>query len=447
MAISINEFKLPITPQEARDYLQSETNSFGIFFDIDRCYELSAILQLEMLDMSRKAKRLSGNPGLLLDDKNQMIETLVKMGVNKAEFLSFSKRKKKPEAALTTVICNKIAENPKYSEEVHELVKIRNTYASNKRNKGNVENFANRYPISKALSKLNHRMSLGRPIWSILNTSRLAAEDPGIQGIPRSMPDIICEPYGYTLIRCDSGQIEPRINFSHFIRDELIVNLIIYHNDAYFGMLNYCLMSDKEIELCRNDFKKYFKPLVITEEYQALRGNLKTLTNAGSYGSSNLGKVNQQLAAIYDKRIVKHPARLAFEQRVRDQVKKGDTTFYGVFGTPVVPGTTERYDEGEDGWMEHVVRCGINNPVQTTASELMMFSINEARNILNEAKDTHICYYKHDEACFYVSDDDMANGVGDKLKEVTAYNVKGWIPIESDPVIGIKHGDYPSYIA
>lgn len=117
-----------------------------------------------------------------------------------------------------------------------------------------------------------------------------------------------------------------------------------------------------------------------------------------------------------------------------------------MFGTPVTPEETERYKKGERGWTDHVIRCGINNPVQTTASELMMFSINEVMKILQEAKDSHVCFYKHDEACFYVSDEDVANGIGDKLAQVTAYNVKGWIPIESDLLVGVKPGEYPSYL-
>jgi hypothetical protein len=40
----------------------------------------------------------------------------------------------------------------------------------------------------------------------------------------------------------------------------------------------------------------------------------------------------------------------------------------------------------------------------------------------------------------------MANGIGDELQEITAYNVKGWLPIHSDPLVGIKPSGYPSYI-
>lgn len=445
MAINIDKFELPITVNAARDFLQRETDSFGVFFDIDRCYELSAILQLENLDILRKCRRISINGRLDLNNKDDIISTLTKMGVNKTEFLIQKKGKREAEMAYNEDVRQSILTNPAYSDEIREFVTMTGTFASNKRNKGNIENFAT-LPQSVAMSKNNHRMSRGCPTWKILNTSRIAAADPGIQGIPRSTPDIVCEPKGYTLKRCDSGQIEPRINFSTYLHDELIMNLIMAYDDAYFGIMHYCQMSDAEIAACRESFERNFRKLEITDEIKDSRQNIKRLTNAGSYGSANLGDINPKLSKAYELRIVKHPARIKLERKITQEVNAGITTFYGQFGTPVTPGETEKYKPGERNWTEHVIRCGINNPVQTTASELMLFSINEARRVVSEAKDTHVCFYKHDEACFYISDEDMANGVGDKLDEITAYNVKGWIPIRAESVNGVKHGDYPSYI-
>lgn len=441
MAIDINRFELPMTPQNARDFIQRNTDNFGVFFDVDRCFELSAIMQLEMVDTMRKLRRLSSNPKLNLDDKQSVINTLIDMGVNKAEF--FDKTK---QPSFNEGIRDSILTNVNYSEDVKEFVKGFSTYASNKRNKGNIENFATKSLQSKALSRYNHRMAVGRPTWALLNTSRIAAKDPGIQGIPRSMGDIICEPKGYNLVRSDSAQIEPCINFSYFIRDELIINLIKYYSDAYFGILHYCSMDVVTEQLCRDNFELNFKPIEITDDIKNMRQNIKRLTNAGSYGSSNLGSINPALASSYERKIIRHPSRIALEQKVRTDVNRGIDTFYGAFGTPVTPDSTEKYDRDGSGWKEHVIRCGINNPVQTTASELMIFSVNKAMEILSRAKDSHICYYKHDEACFYVSDEDMANGIGEELAEVTAYNVKGWIPIKSDVLYGVKPGDYPSYI-
>lgn len=439
MAITINEFKLPMSAREACEYLTRETQAFGVFFDVDRCYEIAGILQLENKKLQNEFNELM-HKRVNLNAKEDVIQALIDMNVSRSEFDPYHTGKMSLDAKVKTEILNSTA----YGEEVHRAVEIHNSYASNKRNKGNLINFA-LLPNSLALSKYRRRMSRGTPTWSVLSTSRIAAKDPGVQGIPRVATDIITEPEGYTLYRCDSSQIEPRINFSYFIRDELIMNLITHYNDAYFGLMHYATAKEAELKDWGEDFSK-FVPLTITDDIKAMRQNIKRLTNAGSYGSSNLGDINPALAKAYDLRIVKHPKRLAAERKVTQDVERGVSTFYGAFGTPVTPDSTEKYDKTDKSWKEHLIRCGINNPVQTTASELMLFSINEARKVLSEAKDSHICYYKHDEACFYISDEDMANGIGDKLKEVTAYNVKGWIPIPSDGELGVKHGDYPSYI-
>lgn len=445
MAININATSVPISAQEACAFIQRQTDNFGVFFDIDRCYELSAILQLEMVQCLRKARRVSLNPQLNLSDKQSIVNTFIKLGVNKSVFYTDG-RGNNTQLSFTSGMRKLIIDDPTSLPEAVELAKIISTYASDARNKGNIENFANKGLLSAALSKRNHRMAIGRPTWSVLNTGRIAASDPGIQGIPRTMGDIICEPKGYTLVRCDSGQIEPIINASAFLKDELLMKLIIYYSDAYFGTLHFCLMSDAEEKACRENFEANFKPIEITDAMKETRQDLKRLTNAGAYGSSNLGNINPALASAYNKKIVNHPSRVKLETAVREAVRRGEETFYGYFGTPVTPDSTEKYQKGDSGWTEHVVRCGINNPIQTTASELMMFSVNEARKILARAKDSHICFYKHDEACFYVSDEDMANGIGDELSDITAYNVEGWIPIKSDALIGVKPGSYPSYI-
>lgn len=440
MSITINEFKLPISAPEAAKFLAQETDSFGIFFDVDRCYELAGILQLENVQIQKEFNELCCKR-VSMDDKNAVMQALMDMGVSRSDFDPTHSGK----LSMRATIKEQILQNPIYDEDIHKAITLHNKYTSNKRNKGAMTTFAT-LPNSVALSQRNRRMSVGRPTWDVLSTSRIAARDPGIQGIPRTMGDIITEPKGYTLIRCDSGQIEPRINFSYFVRDELIMNLITHYNDAYFGLMHYATAREEDIRRWRDDWST-FVPITITDEVKDMRQNIKRLTNAGSYGSSNLGDINPALAKAYDIRIVKHPKRLALERQVTQDVERGVDTFYGAFGTPVTPDATEKYAKGDSGWNGHLIRCGINNPVQTTASELMMFSINEARSILSRAKDSHVCYYKHDEACFYVSDEDMSNGIGDELADVTAYNVKGWIPIESDCVIGVKEPYYDTYIA
>ncbi len=438
MAVIIDELKLPITPYEARDYIQKQTDDFGVFFDMERCFELNAILFRRNYGLVRKMHELADTVSLDVTDKDSVIRTLRDMGVNGSEFHVDGS-----DAALNDKVYTAILNNANYSERIRDFVSTYSQYKSNNRNIGYFHGLAN-LPQSVALDKNNHRMSIGHPTWRVLSTSRLSAASPGVQGIPRATPEIVTEPKGYTLLRADSGQIEPRINFSYFVRDELIMNLIMHYNDAYFGIWRFCTMSSEEEEACRKDFGN-FKHIEVDDEVKARRQDIKTLTNAGSYGSANLDRIDPTLAAAYDKKIVHHPMRLALEAKVSDDIAHGVTTFYGAFGTPVTPDSTERYTKGSTAWNGHLLRCGINNPVQTTASELMLCSVNKAREILAHAKDTHICFYKHDEACFYVSDADVKEGILEELKDITAYRVKGWIPIEADPEIGVKHGNIPVY--
>ena len=221
---------------------------------------------------------------------------------------------------------------------------------------------------------------------------------------------------------------------------------IMHYNDAYFGFWHYCIMTDEELAEMYRDLDT-FRPIEVTDTIKAERQNIKRLTNAGSYGSANLDDINPELAAAYDKRIVHHPNRIALERAVREEVKRGNETFYGFFGTPVTPQETAKYKRNESGWAEHVVRCGINNPIQTTAAELMLFSVQHSLDVLSRMKDSHICYYKHDEACFYISDADMGTPEAKELEDITAYNVDGWIPIDAEPEWGVKKPTYPSYLA
>lgn len=102
-------------------------------------------------------------------------------------------------------------------------------------------------------------------------------------------------------------------------------------------------------------------------------------------------------------------------------VKRGVSSFQSVFGTVITPEQTQAYRPGTPSWIPHVERCGINNPIQATASDLMIYSVLAASNILSRAKKSHIAYYKHDEGAFYIHDSEKE--LIDELKDITAYNV------------------------
>lgn len=441
MALTIDKLELPITPAQALEIIRSHTASMGVFLDLDRAYEVVGILQRDNFLLAKELREISLDPALNPDDKQQVRSTLLALGLRPSDL------KLNGKDSISSKVLKPLLDEGDFEEEVDTFIKTYLKYSSNKTIAGTVNSFT-QLPRCKVLSHNGHRMVLARPRWSLLSTSRIQANDPNVQGIARTLGDLITYPKGYILIRADSGQIEPRINFSYFIRDEVIFRLILHYNDAYFGLLNFCTMSDGELKACYEDFDANFVPIEITDAIKAKRQTLKTLSNAGSYGSHHLGNVDISLAASFDKRIVKHPARLAKEREVTQQVTMGITTFYGAFGTPITPDQTEKYRPGDDGWQDHIIRCGINNPVQTTASELMICSVNAANKRLRSYKDSAICYYKHDEGAFLVSEKDAEKDpdLVPDLSDITAYNVKGWIPIPADPIIGMKEPTLRSYL-
>ena len=437
MAINITDFQLPITFQHAHDVLQRSTDNFGVFFDLDRVYELQYIMYNGMLDVYKLMCSVVGKR-FNINKKQEVIDMFISMGVPSQEFGDGT--------SLNREVYTNIMENMDYSDVVRAFANGYAEYQTYKTRYNTLSSYALNLYESELWSTDGHRLIVAHPTWKILSTSRLGASDPNVQGISRDYTDIVAEPEGYHLVRCDSSQIEPRINWSYYLRDELIMNLINCYNDAYLGILEYCQLTDEEELKLRQDFSHYVKKET-TPEFKKKRQDIKRLTNAASYGSNKLAQSSNAFERNYYKKIVRHPKRIELEAKVREQVGRGDYTFYGAFHTPVTPDETQKYTKSSTGWEGHIIRCGINNPVQTTASELMLFSINEAIKVLSQAEDSHIAFYKHDEGCFYVSDKDKENGIIEQLSDITAYNVQGWLPIPAEPEYGrLKPSTFPTVL-
>ena len=433
MAIEITERKLPLNQDQVRQFLQSQTDSFGVFIDLERCNEYMYIVNSGIRETAALAKKLTGSI-VMLEKKQQIINLLINFGVPAQLF---------GNGSLNKEIITQVIENPATPEPAKVLARIYQKYKYLTTRLNTLTAYVTKLDEDETRwSDKGRRMLCAHPTWKTLSTSRQATSEPNVQAIAKDFSDLVVAPEGYNLVRCDSNQIEPRITWSYFIRDDLIVNLITLYGDAYYGLLAYCLLSDEEERLYRSDFSQYQKREFDKEK----RSQLKVLSLAGTYGSTNLDKVDRTLADAFTRKIVNHPKRLELQSKVETQVNSGVEIFHGYFGSLVVPDTTERYHKGSSEWKSHVIRCGVNNPVQTTASELMTFSVAEAMKILAKAKDTHVAYYKHDEACFYVSDEDKANGILDELSEITAYNVAGWIPIPCETQYGTLESSIESLL-
>lgn len=441
MSIQIDSLTLPITHEEALRIIQNHTQKMGVFLDLDRIYEIHGILLQENRDITRELRSISGVPSLSPNDKDSVLNTLIDMGADRRDLIVDGK------LSFNNTTRAALLADPDLPDDARKFLDLFTTFASNKNRIGTLQKSYESLPVCKTLSFNKHRMVLARPSYHLLSTSRIQAFDPGIQGIARTFGDVVTYPPGYMLVRADSSQIEPRINFSYFLRDDLVVNLIKFYGDAYFGIMHFCLMSDDVLQACYQDFESNFTPIEITDEMKEHRQNTKTLVNAGSYGSSNLDKVNPKLANAFDRRIVHHPRRLALEREVSEICANNpEPTFYSAFGTPITPDETVKYKKGTKAWDGHIVRCGVNNPVQTTASDLMICSVYEANKLLSRCKDSAICYYKHDEGAFIVHEDDADQSLMDNLCDITAYEVMDWIPIPAEAFVGVKPPTLPSYL-
>ena len=428
---------LPITADAARDYIQQHTDNFGVFIDLDRVNEYIFIFYVKGQKVLKAISHLTGMP---ITGKQSMLDFLASAQVPYGLYNGSLS-----EEARTAI---KRADLP---QEVKACIVLWEQYTSLSYLVSILQKYAEQ-PALDFPGKRGERIACVHPNWKVLNTGRIQTNTPNVQGIPRECKDIIVEPPGYSLQRCDSSQIEPRLNFSWFIHDELVCNLIMAYGDAYYGILAYALMSAEEDRKFRQDFSTY----TVKEENETIKSSrqaIKRLTNAGSYGGG-IAKLYEVVADIpggfkiadaYEARILNHPRRAQKVQEVKEQVRMGNTIFHGAFGTPVIPDVTSKYQPGTAGWAGHVERCGINNPIQTTAAELMLFSVAHARECLTGTT-SHIAFYKHDEACFYISDRDMANGLGEQLSGITAYQVDGWLPIPADDEYGIITTDTPTML-
>ena len=280
-------------------------------------------------------------------------------------------------------------------------------------------------PMSDRVSCDMHRMLELRPEWAPQNTGRVAMRKPALQNLPRNLQDIITVPRGYKLLHTDSGQVEPRITYSAFVVDEQIKALIRLYNDAYFGLLHYCTMPMADINSGRTDFVK----MEITDDMRENRQSIKRNGNAVMYGSTANAEKDPIKKAMIE-RIGSHPSRLRWISQIEDALNHGQKEFKTYFGTPINIYNSEKLTPGAEDRNE-LIRLAINNPIQGTAADLMRVSCCEAGRLIMTAKDSYMIAYVHDAGLFCISEDDW-DDIGEKLKDIVAYQVDDWVPVEAE---------------
>lgn len=424
-----------VTAAQARWILEKHTARGGVFIDVDRCCDYQAyFIRLNIPDVKRW-KTMAGDSELFYTEKTKFRDCLInRFGVN-SELL-----KSRGKESVDKFVIASVLESGMISEDAKEFIELYKIISDRGQKISSLEQYITKCPLWSTESYEGHRMTIARSEWVVLATSRLGAREPSVQNLNKLFADIVTYPRGWLMIRADSGQIEPRITYSWFIPDPVLKQLIILYDDAYYAQYHYITMTKEEMDRAyANPFAIEKKPLIVENRQQ-----IKRLGLAGNYGGQ-LANEDQKLAIPYKQRIVNHPGRLVWEKKVRDAVENnGQEVFYGAFGAPVRPEDNQKYQRGTPGWNEHLIRCGINNPVQTTASELACQGIYEADKILTERghEGSWIGYFKHDEGLYYLEPRDYK--LASDLCECVSYQVEKdgqkWIPIKSDVFEGKKKG-------
>ena len=324
-------------------------------------------------------------------------------------------------------------------EEIVYLLQVYQKYSAYTRMRGTMVSLLQN-PISDVPSCDGHRMLILKPEWHPQNTGRIAMRNPAVQNFARPLQEVITVPEGYVYCHTDSGQIEPRVVYSAFIRDPQIQYLINQYNDAYFGVLHYITMPD---ELRRSGTLNIAK-MEITDAMKDSRQSIKTNNNAVMYGSKS-NPSGDPVKEKLIKYIGEHPLRKEWVDGLTKDIRQGKKIFYSAFGTPIDISKSSKLVSGglrAASVEDEMLRLAINNPIQATAADLMRLSVYEAnRLMMNKATKSYIINYVHDAGSFAIHEDDYDN-VAKELGDIVSYMVEGWIPIYAEPEFGRDGGSH-----
>lgn len=428
--ININQSTYFPGVEETLGTLRLHNNMMPQFVDFDKIMMNISYLQLRIDESAKELFPIIGRPAGV-DASNNMKVWLM----GNADCSGFDSTK--TGISLDKSSIQKAIESGCLSKEALSVIDLYQAYARHVKVRGSLVSLLQN-PMSNAPSCDGHKMLIVRPEWHAQNTGRVAMRNPAVQNLPREVQEVITVPEGYVLCHTDSGQIEPRIIYSTFIKDPQIQALIRLYNDAYFGVLHYVTMPEQDIWSGRTDFTK----MEITDSMKEGRKAIKTHNNAVMYGSKSNPSGDPVKAAMI-KRIGEHPARIAWINELTNDINRGVTVFKTAFGTPINTANSSKLTDGNlraGSIEEEKLRLAINNPIQGTAADLMRVSVYEANKFLmNNAKKSYIVNYVHDAGTFAIHQDEYGK-VAEYLGDIVSYNVEGWLPIYAEPEFGRNGG-------
>lgn len=415
---------------EALGILRENNNTMPIFVDLDKILMDIGYLQGVIAGLRKPLVDVLGEPSKT--DMSANLKTWL-VGRHKDHlFNRVSTGISVDKDSIETAI-----ESGGLTEDEQFVISVYQKYSNSTKVRGSLVSLLQN-PMSAGISCDGHRMLIVKPEWVPQNTGRLGMSKPAIQNLPREVQDVITVPRGWVLLHTDSGQIEPRIVYSAYIKDPQIQALIRLYDDAYYGILHYITMPEEDRRSGRTDFTKN----EITEALEKKRALIKKYSNAVMYGSKSNPSSDPIKAAMIEH-IGKHPSRLEWVNSLRSRIEAGCTVFNTVFGTPIDTSNSKKLTYGAsmtESVIEEKVKLAINNPIQGTAADLMRLSVYEANKlIINRSPKSYIVDYVHDAGTFAIYQDDL-DKVKDELADIVSYDVEGWLPIKAEPTFGREGG-------
>ena len=241
MPIPINYRTMPISPEDVKTILQAETDSFGTFFNLDRMLYHEGRYSRIAASRYPEFRAMCGVPSIKCTQRND-VRNIFMRRFNVPEYKLTNKDGK---VSMAQDVVDKLLKDETLGQDAHHFLELYNDISSAEY----MASYLGQYlslPISNVEDMDNQRMVVAHPEWKVLATSRFSASSPSVQNINRDICDIYTAPKGWQLVFSDSGQIEPRITYSAYIRDDLIVKLITMYDDAYYGLLHFILLTDEE---------------------------------------------------------------------------------------------------------------------------------------------------------------------------------------------------------
>lgn len=421
-----------VSPEEARSILDYHSKN-GVILSLDKIVDYLVKYTKIMRDNTRTFRLLVNDNDINITQRNKALNAMYnKFSYVPPELLPQSSQKKELDRVLNlmeTTNCHKdymeCIKAYKEAKAAAYMVSTLQTYS--------------KFPRLKQKSANDEHLVKGMLEHTILATSRYSTSGFNVQGLAKEIFDIISSRPGQVVRKFDSGQIEPRITYSHYVKDDVIKTLINLYNDAYFGLYHYAMLSEKDLDIARKDLS-ILKPHEITDELKEARKRLKVLLLSLDYGASESTCKTEEELNIY-RRITMHPEVIKANNKIKDDVfKRGVGTFYSAFGTPVTPDSNTNYtNDGSAAWKNHVYRCGLNNPKQATASNLLAIGIKRCHELIEKFDRgnplTYIGCTIHDATLLYV-DESLADFLTPRFQKALTYEVEldgtEWIPIYAE---------------